>query len=213
MCSFGLKQAPRAWFERFNSVVCAAGFSPSDHDPALFTHTSEHGRTLLLLYVDDMLITGDDLEYITFVKQRLSEQFMMSDLGPLSYFLGIEVTSAADDYYLSQHRYIEDLISRSGLIDTRVAATPMELHVHLRSSDGVLLDDPSRYHHIVGSLVYLTITRPDIAHVCSCTQPVRQCSHISPLQPLASCAALFEGHCFSVLVLCSFKSTQASCLL
>lgn len=100
---YGLKQAPRAWFERFNSVVCAAGFSPSDHDPALFTHTSEHGHTLLLLYVDDMLITGDDLEYITFVKQRLSEQFMMSDLGPLSYFLGIEVTSAAEGYSLSQH--------------------------------------------------------------------------------------------------------------
>lgn len=96
---YGLKQAPRAWFERFSSVVCAAGFSPSDHDPALFTHTSKHGRTLLLLYVDVMLITGDDLEYITFVKQ----QFMMSDLGPRSYFLGIEVTSAAEGYSLSQH--------------------------------------------------------------------------------------------------------------
>jgi hypothetical protein len=57
---YGLKQAPRAWFERFTSVVKAAGFTPSDHDPALFVHVSERGRTLLLLYVDDMLITGDD---------------------------------------------------------------------------------------------------------------------------------------------------------
>jgi len=62
---YGLKQAPRAWFERFVSVIKAAGFSPSDHDPALFIHLSPRGRTLLLLYVDDMLITGDDVEHIS----------------------------------------------------------------------------------------------------------------------------------------------------
>ena len=67
----GKKQPPRAWFERFSSVVQAAGFSSSEHDPALFTHTSDHGRTLLLLYVDDMLITGDDEKYIAFVKEKV----------------------------------------------------------------------------------------------------------------------------------------------
>jgi len=98
---YGLKQAPRAWFERFVTVVRAAGFSPSEHDPALFIHVSPRGRTLLLLYVDDMLITGDDVEYISQLKQQLSEQFHMSDLGPLSYFLGIEVIHSAKGYYLS----------------------------------------------------------------------------------------------------------------
>jgi hypothetical protein len=77
---YGLKQAPRAWFQRFASVITAAGFSQSDHDPALFIHTSPRGRTLLLLYVNDVLITGDDFEYIAFVKAHLSEQFLMSDL-------------------------------------------------------------------------------------------------------------------------------------
>jgi hypothetical protein len=88
---YGLKQAPRAWFERFVSVIKTAGFTPSDHDPALFIHISPRGRTLLLLYVDDILITGDDVENISLVKQQLGEHFQMSDLGPLSYFLGIEV--------------------------------------------------------------------------------------------------------------------------
>ena len=98
-CSlYGLKKAPRAWFERFASVVTAAGFSPSDHDPALFVHLSASGRTLLLLYVDDMIITSDDSEYIDFVKARLSEQFLMSDLGPLCYFLGIEVSSTSGSF-------------------------------------------------------------------------------------------------------------------
>ncbi|WVZ81453.1 LOW QUALITY PROTEIN: hypothetical protein U9M48_028828, partial [Paspalum notatum var. saurae] len=86
---YGLKQAPRAWFQCFASVVIAAGFSASPHDPALFVHTSSRGRTLLLLYVDDMIITGDDPQFIAFVKAHLSEQFLMSDLGPLRYFLGL----------------------------------------------------------------------------------------------------------------------------
>jgi hypothetical protein len=99
---YGLKQAPRAWFQRFASVVTAADFSASAHDPALFVHTSSRGRTLLLLYVDDMIITGDDHEYIAFVKARLSEQFLMTDLGPLRYFLGIEISSTHEGFYLSQ---------------------------------------------------------------------------------------------------------------
>ena len=155
---YGLKQAPRVWFERFSSVIQDAGFSPSEHDPALFIHTSNHGRTLLLLYVDDMLITGDDVGYIDFVKKKLSEQFKMSDLGSLSYFLGIEVEHTDDGYYISQQKYTQDLILRSGLTDTRIAATPMELHLQLRPTDGTPLEDPSRYRHIDGSLVYLTVT-------------------------------------------------------
>jgi hypothetical protein len=88
---YGLKQAPRAWFERFASVIQAAGFTPSDHDRALFIHLSPRGWTVLLLYVDDMLITTDDPKHISHVKKHHGEQFQMSDLGSLSYFLGIEV--------------------------------------------------------------------------------------------------------------------------
>ena len=160
---YGLKQAPRAWFQRFASVIIAAGFSPSNHDPALFIHTSPRGRTLLLLYVDDMIITGDDSEYIAFVKARLSEQFLMSDLGPLRYFLGIEVSSTSDGIYLSQEKYIQDL-ARSCLTDHRTVETPIELNLQLRATDGKPLTDPTRYRHIVGSLVYLVVTRPDISY-------------------------------------------------
>lgn len=90
-----------------------------------------------------MLITGDDL--ISFVKGILNHQFMMSDLGSLNYFLGIEVTSTADGYYISQRYYIEDLLAQSGLTNTRTATTPMELNVHIRSTDGTLLNNPFRY--------------------------------------------------------------------
>ena len=161
---YGLKQAPRAWFERFASVVTAAGFLPSDHDPALFVHTSPRGRTLLLLYVDDMIITGDDSDYIAFVKARLRDQFLMTDLGPLRYFLGIEISSTSDGFYISQEKYIQDLLARAALGDERTVVTPMELNVQLRASDGDPLPNPTRYRHLVGSLVYLAVTRPDISY-------------------------------------------------
>ncbi|XP_014661273.1 uncharacterized protein LOC106804512 [Setaria italica] len=149
---------------RFASVVTAAGFSASAHDPALFVHTSPRGRTLLLLYVDDMIITGDDSQYIAFVKACLNETFLMSDLGPLSFFLGIEFSSMPEGFYLSQEKYIQDLLDRASLTDHRTVETPMELNVHLRATDDEPLEDPTRYRHIVGSLVYLGVTRPDISH-------------------------------------------------
>jgi hypothetical protein len=167
---YGLKQAPRSWFERFATMVIAAGFSPSAHDPPLFVHLSSRGQTLLL-YVDDMIITGDDSEYIAFVKARLSEQFLMSDLGPLRYFLGIEVFSTSDGFFIFLEKYIQDLLARATLTDEHTVETPMELNVYLRASDGDPLSDPTRYRHLVGSLVYLVVTRVDISypvHICFC---------------------------------------------
>ncbi|WVZ59057.1 hypothetical protein U9M48_009261 [Paspalum notatum var. saurae] len=145
---YGLKQAPQAWFQRFASVVTAAGFSASAHDPALFVHTSSRGRTLLL-YVDDMIITGDDPQFIAFVKARLSEQFLMSDFGSF-------VSSTHEGFYLSQEKYIQGLLDRASITDHKTEGTPMELNLHLSATDGEPLDDPTRYRHIVGSLVYLT---------------------------------------------------------
>jgi hypothetical protein len=98
-------------------VITVAGFFVSAHDPALFVHVSPRGQTLLLLYVDDMIITGDDPKYIAFVKAHLSDQFIMSDLGPLRYFLGIEISPTSEGFFLSQEKYIQDLLDRASLTD------------------------------------------------------------------------------------------------
>jgi hypothetical protein len=145
-------------------VVTAAGFSANTHDPALFIHVSPRGRTLLLLYVNDMIITGDDLEYIAFIKARLSDQFLMSDLGPLRYFLMIEISSTPEGFFLSQEKYIQGLFDHAYLTDHRTTETLMELNVHLVATDGEPLEDSTRYSHIVGSLVYLGVTRTDISY-------------------------------------------------
>jgi hypothetical protein len=162
--SLPLWPARRAWFQRFASVVTAAGFSASAHDLSLFVYVSPRGRTLLLLYVDDMISTGDDSEYTAFVKAHLSDQFLMSDLGSLRYFLRIEISSTPAGSFLSQEKYIQDLLDRASLTDHRTAETTMELDVHLVATDGEPLEDHTRYRHIVVSLVYLGVTRPDISY-------------------------------------------------
>jgi hypothetical protein len=95
-------------------MVTIVGFFARVHDPTLFIHVSPRGRTLLL-YVDDMIITGDDPEYIVFVKTHLSDKFLMSDLGPLRYFLRIEISSTTEGFFLSQEKYIYDLLDRAYL--------------------------------------------------------------------------------------------------
>ena len=161
---YGLKQAPRAWFEKFSSIISQHGFSGSSFDTTLFLRRSDHGTTILLLYVDDMIITGDDMQSIQDLKFFLGSQFEIKDLGPLNYFLGIEVSSSADGYYLTQAKYTSDLISRANITDSKIVDTPIEYNCRLNSHDGESLSDATLYRQLVGSLIYLTVTRPDISY-------------------------------------------------
>ena len=89
---YGLKQAPRAWFAKFSTTVSSLGYSISSYDSALFIRRTDRGTILLLLYVDDMIITRDDITGIQELKQFLSQPFEMKDFGFLSYFLGLEIS-------------------------------------------------------------------------------------------------------------------------
>ncbi|XP_072064209.1 uncharacterized protein [Arachis hypogaea] len=161
---YGLKQAPREWFDKFSTTICSLGFISSPHENALFIRKSDRGVVLLLLYVDDMIITGDDVDGISDLKTSLQRTFEMKDLGSLSYFLGLEVISTDDGIYLSQAKYASDLLARAGITDSRTESTPLEPNVRFTPMDGTVLDNPTLYRQLVGGLVYLTVTRPDIAY-------------------------------------------------
>ena len=161
---YGLKQAPRAWFAKFSSTISRLGYMASHYDSALFLRRTDKGTILLLLYVDDMIITGDDLSGIQELKDFLSQQFEMKDLGHLSYFLGLEITHSTDGLYITQAKYASELLSRAGLTDSKTVDTPIELNAHLTPTGGKPLSNPSLYRRLVGSLVYLTVTRPDISY-------------------------------------------------
>lgn len=165
---YGLKQASRACFSKISSRLEQLGFTLSPYDTALFVRNTDKGKILLLLCVDDMIITGDDDDGILDLKNSLSEQFEMKDLGVLSYFLGLEVSLDKSGYYLTQAKYASDLLSRAGITDSKIASTPLEANVKFGPSDGKLLSDPAFYRKLLRSLIYLTNTRPDIAYVVHC---------------------------------------------
>jgi hypothetical protein len=121
------------------------------------------GIVLLLVYVDDIVITGSDSMLLDKLNTHLSESFHMKDLGSLTYFLGLEVHRGPSGISLNQHKYASDLVATAGLQEALSVDTPMELNVKLCKEEGDLLDDPSLYRKLVGSLVYVTITRPDIS--------------------------------------------------
>ncbi|XP_065616412.1 uncharacterized mitochondrial protein AtMg00810-like [Quercus suber] len=112
-----------------------------------------------------MIITGDDLSGIKELKTFLSQQFEMKDLGHLSYFLGLEITHSIDELYITQAKYASKLLSRAGLTDSKTVDTLVELNAHLTPSGGKPLSNPSLYRRLVGSLVYLTVTCPEISYI------------------------------------------------
>ncbi|KAK3034225.1 hypothetical protein RJ639_032805 [Escallonia herrerae] len=111
-----------------------------------------------------MIITGSDLDGISTLQQDLNHHFEMKDLGTLGYFLGLEVSTASDGYYLSQAKYASNLLSRASLTDSKTASTPLEPNVQFTPLDGTPIHDHTLYRTLVGSLVYLTVTRPVIAY-------------------------------------------------
>ena len=124
---YGLKQAPRVWFEKFRSTLLAFSFTQSQYDSSLFLQRTSKGLVVLLVYVDDIVITGSDMEAISTLQKLLHSTFHMTYLGPLTYFLGFEVHHRPQGIFLNQHKYIQDLVQLAGLTDSTSVDTPWKL--------------------------------------------------------------------------------------
>jgi hypothetical protein len=129
----------------------------------LFLKKTPDGIVLLLVYVDDIVITGSDSQAIIELQQYVQSTFHMKDLGSLAYFLGLEVHSTPSGVLLHQHKYTQDILLLAGLESGNSVITPLEVNLKLLQNDGDPLPNPSLYRQLVGSLNYLTITRPDIS--------------------------------------------------
>ena len=161
---YGLKQSPRTWFSRFSSVVQEFCMILSAADHSVFYHHSSTRKCIyLIVYVDDIVITGTDQDSIQKLKQHLFSHFQTKDLGKLKYFLGIEVAQFNSGVVISQMKYTLDILTNTGMLDCKPVDTPMDPNVKLVPSQGELLRDPGRYRRLVGKLNYLTITRSDIS--------------------------------------------------
>ncbi|KAM2462030.1 hypothetical protein PS1_012938 [Malus domestica] len=160
---YGLKQASRQWFAKFSDSIQSVSFEQSKADYSLFTRKQGKSFTTLLIYVDDILIAGNDSSVIDALKQFLNGRFKIKDFGNLKYFLGIEVSRSKKWIFISQRKYALEILKDGGLLGARPVEFPMEQNLKL-SDNGALLKDPAQYRRLVGRLIYLTITRPDITH-------------------------------------------------
>ena len=160
---YGLKQAPRAWNERFTQFLPSLGFLTTYSDSSLFVKPVGQSVVILLLYVDDIIITGSATDAITEVIGALHSEFDIKDLGNLHYFLGIQITQQPNGLYLSQSKYISDLLAKTDMLHSKSCPTPCLPYTRLLKDDGKPFNNPALYRSIVGALQYLTFTRPDIA--------------------------------------------------
>ena len=147
---YGLKQSPLAWFDRFSAVVLGYGFQRSTYDHSIFVCHSSTGIVVLIVYVDDIIISGSDSTGIADLKRYLGQRFHTKDLGTLRYFLGIEVARSSQGLYLSQQKYVLDLLSKTSLLGARPADSPMDFTVKLDGEQGELFSDVVRYRCLVG---------------------------------------------------------------
>jgi histone deacetylase 1/2 len=162
---YGLKQAPRAWYSRLSSKLIDLGFKASKSDMSLFIYSKGDVVIFMLIYVDDIIVTGNSMDAILALLRNLKQDFALKDLGDLHYFLGIEVRKDTKGIVLSQEKYARDILSRVGMLNCKVTSTPLSATEKLSRYEGEPLNsgDSTRYRSIVGALHYLTLTRPDLA--------------------------------------------------
>ncbi|XP_059663880.1 uncharacterized mitochondrial protein AtMg00810-like [Cornus florida] len=144
--------------------MIAFGYCQSNSDHTLFLKKQQGKITTLIVYVDDMVVTGNDPEEMKALKKYLSREFEMKDLGPLRYFLGIEVSRSNKRIFLSQRKYALDLLQETGMTSCQLAATPVEEGLKLCVESNQVPANKGRYQRLVGRLMYLAHTRPDLAY-------------------------------------------------
>ncbi|KAJ0852480.1 putative RNA-directed DNA polymerase [Helianthus annuus] len=164
---YGLKQAPRKWNERLTDVLLKNGFVQSKCDHSLFVMLKPGVTVFLLVYVDDIVVTGNSIVEIEKIKHVLHETFRIKDLGVLKYFLGIEVLYNQTSICLSQRKYCLELLNEFGYLGCKPVSTPVEQNFLVTSKidkNQKLLDNITGFQKLIGKLIYLSLTRPDISY-------------------------------------------------
>ncbi|RVW50165.1 Retrovirus-related Pol polyprotein from transposon RE1 [Vitis vinifera] len=161
---YGLRQAFRQWFAKFSGVLISEDFQQSHSDYSLFIKTAGNDFIALLVYVDDIIVASNNKIAVDNLKNSLNKSFKLKDLGNLKYFLGLEVARSAKGILINQRKYALELLTETGYLGCKPAKTPMQLNMQLSQDDGELLTNPSMYRRLIGKLIYLTITRPDLTY-------------------------------------------------
>lgn len=164
---YGLKQAPRAWYSKIEAYFLKEGFTRCNYEHTLFVKSEEGGKRLLIisLYVDDLIFTGNDACMFEKFKSSMKDEFEMTDLGKMKYFLGVEIMQKPEGIYLSQKRYAGELLERFHLQNGNSVKNPIVPGSRFSKEGRGAKVDATLYKQLIGSLMYITATRPDLMYV------------------------------------------------
>jgi hypothetical protein len=159
---YGLKQSPRAWYARLKTFLLEHGYVMGSVDKTFFT--LNHGTDFLLvqIYVDDIIFGGSSHTLLSRFQEMVESEFQMSVMGELTFFLGIQVKQTKQDNFMHQAKYTKDLMKKFSMAELKPVSTPMSSVASLGPDEDGEAVDQREYRRMIGSLLYLTVTRPDI---------------------------------------------------
>jgi len=168
---YGLKQAPRAWYDRLSNFLIKNDFKRGQVDTTLFRRTLEKDILVMQIYVDDIIFGSTNASLCKEISKLMQDEFEMSMMGELKFFLGIQINQSKDGVYVHQTKYTKELLKKFKLEDCKVMNTPMHPSCPLSKKDNGSKVDQKLYRGMIGSLLYLTAARPDILFsVCLCAR-------------------------------------------
>ncbi|KAK2417316.1 putative mitochondrial protein [Trifolium repens] len=182
---YGLKQAPRAWYERLTQFLEEQGYRKGGSDKTLFVKQEKGKFIIAQIYVDDIVFGGMSNAMVQHFVQQMQSEFEMSLVGELTYFLGLQIKQMDDTIFISQSKYARNVIKKFGMENATHKRTPAPTHLKLTKDEKGISVDQSLYRSMIGSLLYLTASRPDITYavgVCARYQADPKVSHLTQVK-------------------------------
>ena len=168
---YGLRQAPRAWYSRLSKFLLKNGFVRGKLDSTLFTKHDGKDILIVQIYVDDIVFGATNESMCEWFSKSMHKEFDMSMMGELNYFLGLQIKQTKDGIFVHQSKYVKNLLKRFGYENVKPKSTPMNQNSKLTSDESGKSVDITKYRGMIGSLLYLTSSRPDIMYsVCVCAR-------------------------------------------
>ncbi|GJY14086.1 putative ribonuclease H-like domain-containing protein [Tanacetum coccineum] len=182
---YGLHQAPRAWYATLSTFLLKNGYRRGTIDKTLFIKKDKHDIILVQVYVDDIIFGSTKKSWCDEFEALMKSRFQMSSMGELTFFLGLQVKQKADGIFISQDKYVAEILKKFDFANVKTASTPIETQKPLVKDEEASDVDVHLYRSMIGSLMYLTASRPDIMFaVCACSrfQVTPKSSHLSAVK-------------------------------
>ncbi|WVZ52080.1 hypothetical protein U9M48_003173 [Paspalum notatum var. saurae] len=209
---YGLKQAPRAWYVRLKSFLLKSGFVMGSVDKTLFLLSCGSDTLIVQIYVDDIIFGGSSHALVSSFAEQMSREFEMSLMGELQFFLGLQIKQGPEGTFVHQAKYTRDILKKFDMGDSKPMTTPMSTNTALDADEDGEAVDQKEFRGMIGSLLYLTATRPDIQFavcLCACYQASPRTSHRQAVK------RIFRGFSDADHAGCRIdrKSTSGTCQL